>query len=216
MASSLIESILGMLRPEISQAIASRLGEPSQNVQNGLSGATAAILSALEKRSGDTDFLSQVLILVGGASGQNILGNLHELAVNGPTGSTAELVNRFLKLVLGSQQDQLAGLVAQKSGLRVASGKGVLSTVAPLILGFFAKMASSGDLNLSSLGEILHAEWPVLERYSPAEILHNVVENDEEGESARMGDTGKWLMLLGALGAGLVGWLVYSAWNMPK
>ena len=216
MASSLIESILGMLRPEMTQAIAARVGAPPEKVKDGLNTATAAILGGLEKRTADTDFLSQVLILVGEASGQDILGKLHELAANGPSGLSAELVKRFNTLVFGLQQNQVAGMVAVKAGVGMASASELMRTVAPLILGFFAKMAGTGNLSLSSLSRILQVEEANLERYLPLEVVPTAAQNDDAAEAARMGGTGQWLMLLGALGAGLVGWLVYSAVNMPR
>lgn len=216
MANSLIESIVGILSPEMNQAFAARLGEPPEKVKDGLSTAVAATLAALEKRSGDTDFLSQVLILVGEASGHDILGQLHELAANGPTGSSAELVRRFVWLTFVGKQDQVAGIVAQKSGVSTESAGKLLRTAVPLILGFFGKMASSGNLNLSSLGSILEVEAPNLERYLPEEAVPVAAQSNDAAEAARTGGTGKWLVLLGALGAGLVGWLVYSAVNMPK
>ena len=216
MASSLIESILGILSPEMNQAIATRLGEPPEKVKNGLSTATAAILAGLEKRSDDTDFLSQVLILVGEASGHVIVGQLHGLAANGPSGSSAELVKRFVWLVFVGEQNQVAGVIAQKSGVSTESAGELLRTAVPLILGFFAKMASSGNLSLSSLGSILQGEAPSLEGYLPLEAETVQAQSNDAADVARSGDTGKWLVLLGALGAGLVGWLVYSAVNMPK
>ena len=123
MASSLIESILGLLRPEVSQAIAARLGETPKQVKDGLHTATAAILAGLEKRAEDTDFLSQVLILVGEASGYEILGNLNGLAVDGPTGASAELVKRFVWLVFGGQQNEVATIIAQKRSEERRVGK---------------------------------------------------------------------------------------------
>jgi hypothetical protein len=216
MASSLIESIQGILRPEMNQAIATRLGEPPEKVKDGLSTAMSAILAGLEKRSEDTDFLSQVVILVGEASGHDILGHLQELAANGPSGSSAELVKRFVWLEFVGEQNQVAGVVAQKSGVSTESAGELLRTAVPLILGFFAKMASSGNLNLSSLGSILQVEAPNFQRYLPVDAVPIATQSNDAAEAARMGGPGKWLMLLGALGAGLVGWLVYSAVNMPK
>lgn len=216
MASSVIDSISGMLRPEMNQAIAARLGEPTEKVKEGLDTAAATILEALAKRSEDTDFLSQVLILVGEAAGHDILGNLHDLAVNGPTGPSADLVKRFVWLLFVGEQNQVAGVVAQKSGVSIAAAGELLRTTVPLILGFFAKMASTGNLNLSSLANFLQVEVPSLERYLPMEAVPTAVQSSDADEIARTAGTGKWLVLIGALGAGLVGWLVYSAVNMPK
>src|SRR5476651_1439899 len=76
MASSMMDSILGMVTPEMKQALAARLGESPQAVGGGLSAATAATLGGLAARAGDSGFLGQVMSLAGSANSQNVLGSL--------------------------------------------------------------------------------------------------------------------------------------------
>ena len=57
MASSIMDSILGMVTPEMKQGLASRFGESPQGVQSGLSAATAATLDGLASKSSDSGFL---------------------------------------------------------------------------------------------------------------------------------------------------------------
>lgn len=45
MASSMLDSILALITPEMKQALAARLGESPQAVQNGLGTAAAATLA---------------------------------------------------------------------------------------------------------------------------------------------------------------------------
>ena len=63
MASSMMDSILALVTPDMKQAIASRLGESAQAVQSGLSATTAATLGALAAKAGDSGFLSQIMNL---------------------------------------------------------------------------------------------------------------------------------------------------------
>jgi hypothetical protein len=57
MATSIMDSILGLVTPEMKQALASRLGESPPAVQSGLGAATAATLGSLASRAGDSGFL---------------------------------------------------------------------------------------------------------------------------------------------------------------
>jgi Bacterial protein of unknown function (DUF937) len=83
MANSMLESILGMVTPDMKQALASRLGESTAGVQSGLGTATAATLSGLADKAGDSGFLGQITGLLGGGTGQNILSSLPSIAASG-------------------------------------------------------------------------------------------------------------------------------------
>ena len=114
MAGSIMDSILGMVTPDMKQALATRFGESSQAVQSGLGAATAATLDGMASKSSDSGFVSQVLGLLGGGTGQNLVSSLSSIASGGPTGATADLVNRFLPMVFGSQQGQVANAIFRR------------------------------------------------------------------------------------------------------
>ena len=171
MASSMMDSILGMVTPEMKQSLASRLGEAPQAVQSGLTTATAATLGGLANRAGDSGFLSQITGLLGGGTGQSLLANLPTLASSGPSGATGDLVNKFLPMVFGSQQNQVASAISQQAGLGSGSGLGLLKMAAPLVLAYLAKLHGSGSLTTSSLGSMLRTEAPSLQGYLPSGLL---------------------------------------------
>src|SRR5215469_4812959 len=122
MANSMLESILGMVTPDMNQALASRLGESTTGVQSGLSAATATTLSGLADRAGDSGFLGQITGLLGGGTGQNIVASLPSIASSGPSGAVGEVINRFLPMVFGTQQSQVASAITQYAGLGSGSG----------------------------------------------------------------------------------------------
>jgi len=171
MANSILESILGMVTPDMKQALASRLGGSTTGVQSGLSAATATTLSGLAEKASDTGFLGQITGLLGGGAGQNILASLPSIASSGPTGTVGEVIDRFLPMVFGTQQGQVAGAITQSAGLSPGSGLGLLKMAAPLVLGYFAKSSSAGSLTTSSLANALRAEAPKLQSYLPANLL---------------------------------------------
>ena len=226
MASSIMESILAMVTPEMKQALAGRLGGSPQAVQSGLGAATAATLDGLASKSGDSGFLSQVVGLLGGGTGQSLLSSLSSIASGGPTGATADLVNRFLPMVFGSQQSQVANALSQQYGLSASSGTGLLKMAVPLVLAFFAKMQNSGTLSVSSLGELLRTEAPNLRSYLPSGLLGSAagVASGAANRATAAVTTGaraasaapRWLVPVAIAGALLLAWLVIRSMSTPR
>jgi len=224
MASSMMDSILGMVTPEMKQAIASRLGESSQAVQGGLGAATAATLGGLASKAGDSGFLGQIMGLVtGGGGGQNILGSLSSIASGGPSGATGDLVSKFLLMVFGSNQGQVTNQIAQQAGISAASAGGILKMAAPLVLGYLARLHSTGSLNASSLGSMLKAEAPGL---PGAGTLKGAAETMSSGPGRAASAIGsgvdsaaasgsRWLVPLAILGAVILAWLLFRSLSGP-
>jgi OOP family OmpA-OmpF porin len=220
MATSILDGVLGLVTPEMKQALASRLGESPTAVQSGLGTAIAATLGGLVSKAGDSSFLNQILGLVSGSSGQSILGSLSSLGSSGLTGGVSDLASKFLPMVFGGQQNQVTSLLTQRAGISSSAASGLLQSAVPLVLGFFAKMHSSGTLNTSSLGSMLTAEAPNLQKYLPTGFLSNftssasgvgskvaAAEHAVEEKAKGM----NWMAILGVLIALLVVWFVYRA-----
>jgi len=137
------------------------------------------------------------------------------------------LVNRFLPMVFGSQQGQVANAISQQYGLSASSGTGLLKMAVPLVLAFFAKMQNSGTLSVSSLGELLRAEAPNLRSYLPTGLLGSaagVASTAARGATTAV-TTGaraaasappRWLVPVAIAGALLLAWLVIRSMSTPK
>ena len=226
MASSIMDSVLGLVTPEMKQSLATRFGESSQAVQSGLGAATAATLDGLASKSSDSGFLNQVLGLLGGGTGQNLLSSLSSIASGGPTGATSDLVNRFLPMVFGSQQGQVANAISQQFGLSASSGTGLLKLAVPLVLAYFGKLQSSGTLNASALGDMLRAEAPNLRSYLPTGLLGSAA--GVAGTTASRAATAvtgarvatsappRWLVPAAIAGALILAWLVIRSMSTPR
>jgi OmpA-OmpF porin, OOP family len=224
--ASMLDSILGMVTPEMKQALAARLGEPAPAVQTGLTTATAATLGGLASRAGDSGFLNQIIGMVSGGGGANILGNLSQVATNGPSGGIGDLVNQFLPMIFGSNQGQVAGAISQQAGLTTGSGLGLLKMAAPLLLGFLAKMHSSGSLNAGTLGNMLKAEAPALQSYLPAGLgslvsgagatASSAVSAVPSAAAAAASGGSRWLVPLAIIGALILAWLLFRSMGAPK
>jgi outer membrane protein OmpA-like peptidoglycan-associated protein len=224
MASSMMDSILAMVTPEMKQAIASRLGESSQAVQSGLGAATGATLGGLASKAGDSGFLGQIMGLVTGGGGQNILGSLSSIASGGPSGATGDLVSKFLPMVFGSNQGQVTNQIAQQAGISAASAGGILKMAAPLVLGYLARMHSTGSLNASSLGSMLKAEAPSLPgtgtltgaAESIGAASGRAASAIGSGVDSAAASGSRWLVPLAILGAVILAWLLFRSLSGPS
>jgi OOP family OmpA-OmpF porin len=223
MATSMMDSILAMVTPDMKQAIASRLGESTQAVQGGLGATTAATLGGLAAKAGDSGFLSQIMNLASTANSQNVLGSLSSLASGGTSGGIEDLVGKFLPMVFGSQQGQVASAIAQQSGLGAASVTGLLKLAAPLVLGFLGRAQSSGALNAGNLGSALKAELPNLQSFLPAGLMNSLTSGAgatasavASGASAVAAGGSRWLVPLAILGALILAWLLFRSMGGPK
>jgi outer membrane protein OmpA-like peptidoglycan-associated protein len=221
MANTMLDSIMGLVTPDMQQAIAARLGESSPGVSSGLSAATAATLGGLVSRAGDSGFVGQIMSLVGTAGNQNILGNLSSIASGSTSGGVTDLVGKFLPMVFGSNQNQVAGQIAQTAGVSSGSGLGLLRIAAPLVLGYFAKMQAAGSLSASSLGSMLKAEAPSLGSYVPGGATLQSTAATIGAAAGRGADTvkaesNKWLVPLAILGLLILAWLLFRALSGPS
>jgi OmpA-OmpF porin, OOP family len=227
MDNSMMNSILGMVTPEIKNALASRLGESTQTVTGGLGAATAATLAGLASRAGEGGFLNQIVGLVGSGSNQNILGSLASIAAGAPSGAADDLVNRFLPLVFGSQQAPVANAISQQTGVSASSATGLLKMAAPLVLGYLSKLHSNGSLNAGSLGTMLRSELPSLQSYLPGSLLGGAlgtvgatagrtVTAVESGINTAGGASWRWLIVVVIVVALLLAWLLPRSCSGPK
>jgi OOP family OmpA-OmpF porin len=207
MASSIMDSMLALVTPEMQRALAARLGESAQAVHSGLTSAGAAVLDGLATKVDDDRFLPQALDFVSAAAAQDIGSNLSAIASAGPGGATADLADRVLLLVFGSQQHQVAQVLAQQSGLRAASAMAVLKMAVPLLLTVFVAREAGSTSAAGTFANMLRAEAPALRTYLPSDLLGSAagVERSNMPEPAA---PPRWLVPTATGGALLLAWLV--------
>lgn len=225
MDGSMMDSVLGMVTPEIREALAARLGEPASAVQTGLTGAAAAILGALAGHAGESGFLSQILALVSGSGTQNVLGNLTRVASGAADSRTGDLIGRFLPTVFGSNQGQVASAISQQAGLTAGSGSGLLKMAVPLVLGYLGRLHDSGSLDAATLGGMLRAEAPNLQSYlpaglsalvSPAGVAPGALTATESQLGTEAAGGSRWLAPLAILGVLVLAWLLLRSMAGPQ
>jgi OmpA-OmpF porin, OOP family len=173
MAGSIVESLMGMLGPQVAGPVASQLGESTDTVQRGLQTGSAAMLAGLVAKAGQPGFLGQIFSLVtnpantsGALSG--ITSNLGSLASGATNSPIASLGSQFLSSIFGSNLSNVTDAVGRSTGL--ASGKvgSLLSMAAPLVLGVLGQHVRQNGLSAADLGNTLKAEAPSFQRFLPA------------------------------------------------
>jgi OOP family OmpA-OmpF porin len=171
--AGILDSLMGMLGPQVVGPVASKLGESPETVQRGLQMGSAAMLAGLASKAGQPGFMSQIFGLVtnpantsGALSGiTSSLGSLASGATSSPLGS---LGGQFLSSIFGSNLSSVTDSLGRSTGL--ASGKmgSVLSMAAPLVLGVIGQHVRQNGLSASDLGNTLKAEAPSFQRFLPA------------------------------------------------
>jgi OmpA-OmpF porin, OOP family len=217
MTGSWMDSILSMITPDMKHALASRLGEPLEGVQSGLRAATAATLSGLDRRAADSGFLGQILGLLDGGAGPSVVATLPSIAASAPTGTAAETISSFVRMLFGSQQAKVAGAISQHAGLSATSGPAVLKVSAAVVLAYFVKAHSAKTLTVDSFSSMLMAEAPTLLNYLPASLLPGA----PAAVSAMLAPpvvaarTSRWLVPLAVALSLLFGWFLMRALGGP-
>lgn len=199
--AGILDSVMGMLGPQVVGPVASQLGESTDTVQRGLQAGSAAMLAGLAAKVGQPGFMSQIFGLItnpansaGALSG--LTSNLGSLA-SGATGSPiGGLGGQFLSSIFGSNMSSVTDVIGRSTGL--ASGKvgSLLSMAAPLVLGVLGQHVRQNNLTASDLGSTLKAEAPSFQRFLPAGLgsLFGGVSSAVAAAPARVAEAGnKWL-----------------------
>lgn len=170
MPGSLLESLTGLISPQMTDSIASRLGESEGAVRQGLLGGAASLLSGIAGRASDSGFIGQIFNMATSSETEAAAVPSQVSALASGAGGTgmAELGTKLLGLVFGSRQSSVSEAIGRASGLSTSSAASILSMAAPLVLGLLGQRARSQNLAPASMASMLTAEAPSLQRFVPA------------------------------------------------
>lgn len=166
--AGLVDSLMGLVGPQVISALSSRVGESESAVRGGLQSSAATLLGSMASKAGDTGLMGQLFNMVTGTGTQGMLGNLTSLASSGPSGVVGELGSKFLGTLLGNQQSAAVDAISKSAGMRSSSASSILAMAAPLVMGFLGQRAKEGGLNPASFANMLSAELPSLKAMLPA------------------------------------------------
>jgi outer membrane protein OmpA-like peptidoglycan-associated protein len=173
MAGSIIDSVMGLLGPQVAGPLAAQLGESSDTVQRGLQCGGAAILSGLISKAGDQGFVSQIFGMVTNPTTMSSLSRL----ISNPSSITSaasagsplgDLGGKFLSMLFGSRLGAVTDAVGQSSGIGASKASSLLALAAPLVLGGLSKFVSQNNASPATLMNSLQSEAPKLQSFLPS------------------------------------------------
>ena len=173
MAGSIVESVMGLLGPNVAGPIASQLGESAESVQRGLEGGSAALLSGVAAKVDEPGFMGQFFGMITNPANtpgalSSMLSNPGAFVAGAPGSTIADLGSRFLSSVFGSRLPAVTDAVGESSGL--SSGKAVMlmSMASALVLGVLGQHVRESGSSAADLANKLRSEASGLTRFLPA------------------------------------------------
>ena len=160
--ASILESLKGMLGPQVVNGVSSQLGEPSTVVQRGLEEGSAALLAGIGAKADQPGFMQQIFSFIKNPANDLAFAGVPAAAAAGGLGS------QLLSTVFGSNQGAVADGIARETGISAGKATTLLGMAAPLVLGMLGRTVQSTGMNASELGQSLKSEMPSLTNYLPA------------------------------------------------
>lgn len=162
--ASILESLRGMLGPQVVNGVSSQLGEPTGVVQRGLEEGSAALLAGIGSKADQPGFMQQIFSFIKNPANDLAFAGVPATAAAGAGG----LGSQLLSTVFGSNQGAVADGIARETGMSTGKAAAVLGMAAPLVLGMLGRTVQSTGMNASELGQSLKSEMPGLTSYLPA------------------------------------------------
>ena len=107
MAASLLDSLTGLITPDLASKAASMFGESDSSVRKGMTGALPVVLSGLASRAGDSGFAGSLFDLVRSpANDDNVLNDLGGLLGGGTSSPMMGLGGKLLSTLFGCRRSR--------------------------------------------------------------------------------------------------------------
>ena len=168
--ASIMETITGLVSPQLVSQVASGLHEPEASVRQGLQLSIPAIVAAVASKADDGNFMQTVLDEAKRvasdpvAAASSALGNAQAGAESANSAGSG-----VLSTVLGGgTTTALATAVSRASGLRPESANRLVSISVPVVLAWLGQRARLEGLDASGLGAWLARERTALASALPA------------------------------------------------
>ena len=166
MATNLVDSVKGLLTPDIMQRVSALIGESPTNTQKAVDSAVPSLLAGLTNYvSSSPNGATQLLSFLNQGNYGSLLNNLPGLL--GDSSATQSFMNSgkgILSMLFGGKLGSLTDLIANTGGIKTSSTSSLLSLLAPLILGVLGRQG----LNASSLISLLTGQKDTIARSAPA------------------------------------------------
>lgn len=161
---SILESLRGMLGPQVVNGVSSQLDEPTGVVQRGLEEGSAALLAGIGSKADQPGFMQQIFTIIKSPANDLAFAGVPATATAGGLGG------QLLSTVFGSNQGAVADGIAHETGMSSGKAAAVLGLAAPLVLRLLGRQVQATGMDASELGQSLKSEMPGLTSYLPAGV----------------------------------------------
>jgi outer membrane protein OmpA-like peptidoglycan-associated protein len=157
MSASLLESLSGLITPDLINKAAAAFGDHPDAVTKGINAALPMLLGGMAHRASEPSFASTLFNLVSDpANDGSLLGNVASLfGSNAASLPMMAVGGKLLSSLFGSNTSAAGNALANYAGVKPSTASSLLSMGAPLVLSLLGKSTRSGNLNASSLASLL-------------------------------------------------------------
>ncbi len=164
MADTILASLLGTMDKQSVGKVAGALGESEQSVSRGMQLAIPALLAGMVRKCDDPDAVRKVLDLAPARSGEVSWTGIAS-SLSDPNSPLIAGGKRLLSALFGTSEGAVTSAASAASGLRPSVMSTLLSTAAPIVMGFLGKRV--GNEGISGLCSALQRESSTIRNALP-------------------------------------------------
>ncbi len=158
MSFNIVDLVKDQISDQVLGQMGKALGMEGTQTSGALSGALPGLLSGILSKAGNPDAASSMFDTVQ-KQDDNLLGNMGNLLGGDQASSIANQGSSMLSSILGSGAlGQLAGVVANFSGISRGNSSSLMGMLAPFIIGIIKKKVFDDDMDAGSMASMLSAQ----------------------------------------------------------
>ncbi|HSQ76353.1 MAG TPA: DUF937 domain-containing protein, partial [Bacteroidota bacterium] len=159
MATNLLDSLKGLITPDLLSKAAGMLGESEGATSKALGTVFPTVLSGLLNKSQDAGAMETIFgLLKDKANDGSILTNVGSLLGADAKEPINALGDKFLSSLFGDKVSSLAGMIGNIAGIKNTSASSILSMAGPLVMGVLGDVIKKNGLNLAGLLKFLGSQ----------------------------------------------------------
>lgn len=173
MASSIMDTVMSFMGPQVLGPLASHLGVSNDTAQRGLQAGSAAILSGLASKTDEPGFMSQIFGLITNPANTpsaftSLTSNVGSALTGGSASPLMDMGSRFLSTIFGTRLNGVTDAIGQFAGFGGSKANMLMSMAGPLVLGALGQRVRDNNLTASSLTSSLKSEASGFQRFLPS------------------------------------------------
>jgi OmpA-OmpF porin, OOP family len=183
MSFNLVDAAKGLLSNELVNKASSFLGESESGVGKALSGILPTVLGGLADKTATHDGADMVSRLAGEQNQSGVLDNLSGFFGHGSESMVSKGAG-LLGGIFGDKVSGLTGLLSNFAGIKSSSTSSLLGMIAPVVLGFLGKHASTNNLNAGGLASMLSSQKDNISNAIPSGLNLGSIFGGAAGQAA--------------------------------